>query len=106
MRRPAATPYRQRMLSVAVLALPDGASIGPAGLMDVLAKADRSWRIQAGAAWTPLFDITLVGLNDQPVRCRDGVTLHPHRGAADMPTPDLVIVPALDDEDLHTALEA
>src|SRR5215510_5802233 len=93
------TPYRRDMLSVAVLALPDGASIGPAGLMDVLTKADRSWRLLAGPAWTPLFDITLVGLDDRPVRCRDGVMLHPHRSAANIPSPDLVIVPALDDAD-------
>jgi transcriptional regulator GlxA family with amidase domain len=106
MHRPAATPYGQRMLSVAVLALPGGASIGPAGLMDVLAKADRSWRLMVGPAWTPLFDIALVGIDEQPVRCRDGVTLHPSRIARDTPTPDLVMVPALDDEDMPAALDA
>jgi transcriptional regulator GlxA family with amidase domain len=92
------------VLSVAVLALAGGASIGPAGFMDVLAKADRSWRLHAGAEWTPLFDIALVGLDEQPVLCRDGVLLQPHRGAAQIPTPDLVIVPAFDDEDLLVSL--
>jgi transcriptional regulator GlxA family with amidase domain len=92
------------VLSVAVLALAGGASIGPAGFMDVLGKADRSWRLHCGAAWTPLFDISLVGLDSTPVRCRDGVLLQPHRGAADLPPPDLVVVPAFDEENLLDSL--
>jgi transcriptional regulator GlxA family with amidase domain len=92
------------VLSVAILALAGGASIGPAGFMDVLGKADRSWQIRAGAAWTPLFDVTLVGLDCNPVRCRDGILLRPHRGAADLAPPDLVVVPAFDDENLLGSL--
>jgi transcriptional regulator GlxA family with amidase domain len=92
------------MVSVAVLALAGGASIGPAGFMDVLGKADRSWQLHAGAAWTPLFDVTLVGLDAEPVRCRDGILLQPHCRAADLPPPDLVVVPAFDDENLMDSL--
>jgi transcriptional regulator GlxA family with amidase domain len=92
------------MLSVAVLALAGGASIGPAGFMDVLAKADRSWRLHAGETWSQLFDITLVGLRSTPVRCRDGILLQPHRRASDMPPPNLVVVPAFDDENLVDSL--
>jgi transcriptional regulator GlxA family with amidase domain len=92
------------VVSVAVLALAGGASIGPAGFMDVLGKADRSWQLHAGAAWTPLFDVTLVGLDSEPVRCRDGILLQPHLGAADLPPPDLVVVPAFDDENLMNSL--
>jgi transcriptional regulator GlxA family with amidase domain len=92
------------VLSVAVLALAGGASIGPAGLMDVLGKADRSWRLRAGAAWTPLFDITLVGLDSEPVRCRDGILLQPHRCARDLAPPNLIVVPAFDDENLLDSL--
>jgi transcriptional regulator GlxA family with amidase domain len=91
-------------MTVAVLALTGGASIGPAGFMDALNKADRSWRLEAHADWTPLFDVTLVGLDDRPVPCRDGVLLRPHRTAVDLPTPGLVIVPAFDDEDLSSSL--
>jgi transcriptional regulator GlxA family with amidase domain len=92
------------MLSVAVLALAGGASIGPAGLMDALGKADRSWQLHAGPAWTALFDITLVGLDSKPVRCRDGVMLQPHRRARDLAPPNLVVVPAFDDENLLDSL--
>jgi transcriptional regulator GlxA family with amidase domain len=72
--------------------------------MDVLAKADRSWQLHAGAAWTPLFDVTLVGLDATPVRCRDGILLQPHRRARDLAPPNLVIVPAFDDENLLESL--
>lgn len=92
------------MLSVAVLALAGGPSIGPAGFMDVLGKADRSWQLHAGKAWTPLFDVTLVGLDGEPVRCRDGILLQPHRPAADLAPPNLVVVPAFDDENLLNSL--
>ena len=92
------------MLSVAVLALAGGASIGPAGFMDVLAKADRSWQLHAADAWSPLFDITLVGLDSKPVRCRDGIVLQPHSRALDIATPNLVIVPGFDDENLLSSL--
>jgi transcriptional regulator GlxA family with amidase domain len=92
------------MLSVAVLALAGGASIGPAGLMDALRKADRSWQLHTGPAWTALFDITMVGLDSKPVRCRDGVMLQPHRRARDLAPPNLVVVPAFDDENLLDSL--
>jgi transcriptional regulator GlxA family with amidase domain len=91
-------------MTVAVLALSGGASIGPAGFMDALNKADRSWRIQAGPAWTRLFDVSLVGLDDRPVCCRDGVLLQPHCKAGDLSRPDLVVVPAFDDENFSDSL--
>ena len=92
------------VLSVAVLAVSGGASIGPAGFMDVLLKADRAWQLQAGEAWTPLFDVNLVGLDSKPVRCRDGVLLQTHYRARDLSPPNVVVVPAFDDENLLDSL--
>jgi transcriptional regulator GlxA family with amidase domain len=86
------------MISTAVIAPTGAASIGTAGILDTLIKADRSWKLQAGDDWKPLFDVALVGLNDQPVCCKDGVFLQPQHTTATL-RPDLVIVPALDDED-------
>jgi transcriptional regulator GlxA family with amidase domain len=96
--------YARTVLAVAVLALSGGASIGPAGFMDVLGKADRSWRLKVGTAWSPLFEITLVGLDSKPVPCRDGILLQPHCRARDLAPPDLVIVPAFDEENLLDSL--
>jgi transcriptional regulator GlxA family with amidase domain len=86
------------MLAVALPALAGTASIGSAGLMDALNKADASWRLATGSGADRLFDVRLVGLNRLPVACRDGVRLQPAAVARDMPTPDLVVVPGLDDD--------
>jgi transcriptional regulator GlxA family with amidase domain len=45
-----------------------------------------------------VFQVRLVGLDDQPIACRDGVVLHPHVAAAELDPPDLVVVPGLDDD--------
>jgi len=86
------------MLAVAIPALADTASIGTAGLMDALNKADRSWTLVNGSESGRLFKVQLVGLNRRPVVCRDGVRLHPTAITHQMPTPDLVVVPGLDDD--------
>ena len=66
--------------------------------MDALRKADGAWRLTGGAYAPRLFDVGLVGLNRRSVVCRDGVRLHPIAVARDMPVPDLVVVPGLDDD--------
>jgi transcriptional regulator GlxA family with amidase domain len=86
------------MLSVAIPALAGTASIGTAGLMDALNKADGSWRLRNAGVPDALFDVKLVGLDNHPVVCRDGVHLHPSVTAADVSAPDLVVVPGLDDD--------
>ncbi len=74
--------------------------------MDVLLKADRAWQLQAGKSWIPLFDVALVGLDSNPVRCRDGIVLQPHHRARDLSCPNLVVVPACDDETLLDSIAA
>jgi len=86
------------MLVVAVPALAGTASLGTAGLVDALNKADRSWTLSGGTDQSRLFDVRLVGLKRRPVECRDGVRLHPSAVAHEIPTPDLVVVPGLDDD--------
>jgi transcriptional regulator GlxA family with amidase domain len=88
------------MVSVVVAALADTASIGTAGLMDALNKADLAPAL-AGAGRPPaprVFDVRLAGLDRGTVNCRDGVSLHPSVAAADVAAPDLVVVPGLDDD--------
>src|SRR5262249_37215374 len=93
------------MLSVVVTAPVGAASIGTAGLIDALRKADESWGLQAGEAAPRLFDTRLVGLDEGPVPCRDGVELHPMAVAGDVAMPDLVIVPGLDDDLAHSFIQ-
>jgi transcriptional regulator GlxA family with amidase domain len=86
------------MTTVAITAPTDCASINTAGLMDALRKTDRAWRMTRDPDAGEIFDVHLVGLDDRPIACRDGVVLHPHVAAAQLDPPDLVVVPGLDDD--------
>jgi transcriptional regulator GlxA family with amidase domain len=86
------------MLLVAIPALAGTASLGTAGLMDALNKADLSGALLGDAEFSRLFDVRLVGLDDRPVHCKDGVQLLPAAAASDLDNPDLVVVPGLDDD--------
>jgi len=95
------------MVSVVIAALSGTASIGTAGLMDALNKADLAPTLQAaaGAPAPRVFDVRLTGLDGGAVSCRNGVILQPDVAAADVAAPDLVVVPGLDD-DLAASFDA
>jgi transcriptional regulator GlxA family with amidase domain len=86
------------MIKVLITALSGTASIGTAGLMDALNKADMSGQLPAGRPTPRMFDVQLAGLDHSEVSCRDGVILRPSASAAEIATPDLVVVPGLDDD--------
>ncbi|HKE98786.1 MAG TPA: helix-turn-helix domain-containing protein [Actinomycetes bacterium] len=86
------------MTTVAVTAPMGCASINSAGLMDALVKVDRVWRLTRDPDDKGIFEISLVGLDERPIACRDGVLLHPHVTAAALDPPELVIVPGLDED--------
>jgi transcriptional regulator GlxA family with amidase domain len=86
------------VINVAIPALAGTASIGTAGLLDALNKADLSGALSGDPGFGRLFDVKLIGLTRRPVRCRDGVQLTPSATALRTPIPDLVIVPGLDDD--------
>jgi transcriptional regulator GlxA family with amidase domain len=92
------------MLTVAIPALSDTASLGTAGLMDALNKGDAAWALADQGDRSRVFEVRLVGLDRSPVACRDGVQLHPTATAVTLHAPDLVVVPGLDD-DLEPSLE-
>lgn len=86
------------MVSVVIAALSGTASLGTAGLMDALNKADLAQALHTGQPARRVFDVRLAGLDNGSVRCRDGVSLHPAVTAADVTAPDLIVVPGLDDD--------
>jgi transcriptional regulator GlxA family with amidase domain len=86
------------MVSVVIPALSGTASIGTAGLMDALNKADLSAALRIRRPAARVFDVRLTGLDAGSVSCRDGVILQPSAVAGDIAAPDLVVVPGLDDD--------
>lgn len=91
-------PTIRSMVSVVIAALSGTASIGTAGLMDALNKADLSHALRTAAPASRVFDVRLAGLGSGTVSCRDGVSLQPSITAADVTAPDVVVVPGLDDD--------
>src|SRR5215469_12639999 len=91
-------PTIRLMVSVVIAALSGTASLGTAGLMDALNKADLAQALHTGRPARRVFDVRLAGLDNGSVSCRDGVSLHPATTAADVTAPDLVVVPGLDDD--------
>jgi len=65
------------MVLVVISALSGTASIGPAGLMDALNKADLSQTLQTGRPTPRVFGVRLAALDGGSVTCRDGVSLQP-----------------------------
>ena len=92
------------VLNVVIPALERTASLGTAGLMDALNKADRAGSLSGDPALSRLFEVRLIGRTRKIVRCRDGVQLVPSATAAGIAIPDLVVVPGLDD-DLDSSFE-
>jgi transcriptional regulator GlxA family with amidase domain len=86
------------MVSVVIAALSGTASIGTAGLMDALNKADLAQALHTRQPARRVFGVQLAGLDRGTVGCRDGVSLHPSITAAEVTAPDLVVVPGLDDD--------
>jgi transcriptional regulator GlxA family with amidase domain len=88
------------MVSAVIAALSGTASIGTAGLMDALNKADvaSGLPVLTGLPANRVFDVQLAGLDGGSVGCRDGVSLQPSITAADVTAPDFVVVPGLDDD--------
>ena len=86
------------MTTVAIVAPTGCASINTAGLMDALLKADRAWKMLGDPHFEGIFDAGLVGLDERPISCRDGVVMHPHLLAPELDPPDLVVIPGLDDD--------
>ncbi len=86
------------MTSVAVLALAGCASINVAGVFDALRKADSAWRFAVDRNAIPVFEPFFVTTDSGPVRCQDGVVISGGVQAADAGTPDIVVIPGLEDD--------
>ena len=93
------------MVSVAVLAPAETASISMTGLFDIIGKADRAFGALRGRpGLDSMFVTSLVSLDGQPVRYRDRVTVNVDIAAPAVGDVDLVVVPGLDD-DLEPSFE-
>jgi len=87
---------RKRALLTAILATPDAAAAGLFTLFDVLSSVGRDWEMLHGRPpRPPRFLPRLVSEDGRGFDGPNGVRIEPHASFAEVPAPDLVLVPDL-----------
>ena len=84
-------------MRVYVTAIEGAASLNTVSVLDAIAKSNDAWRFLTGDEGPPLFEPHVVGLNQRPIRFLNGVTVNPTAVAGRDATPEIVVVPGLDD---------
>ncbi|WP_417307376.1 GlxA family transcriptional regulator [Devosia sp.] len=82
-------------LQTAVVVSPETGSAGAFIFMDVLAAVGRIWQHLHDETPTPHFAPRLLSLDGKPYRDPHGLQIVPHGALADMPDPDIVVIPEL-----------
>lgn len=86
-------------MRVLVTGIAGAPALNTVSVLDTLTKAETAWRfLRAPAAADPLFDVAAVGVDDRPIGFANGVSATPGAVADRVRTPDLVVVPGLDDD--------
>ncbi len=80
-----------------VTGIEGAASLNTVSVLDALTKSNAAWRFLREPNAPDLFEAIAVGTSAGPIRFTNGVELHPSVIADAAETPDLVVVPGLDD---------
>ena len=85
-----------RPLLTAVIGTPEAGGAGTFAVLDMLSSVGRDWQMLHGQpAKPPRFLPKLLTLDGLPFRGPNGIMFEPHGAVADMPQPDIVIIPEL-----------
>jgi transcriptional regulator GlxA family with amidase domain len=92
-------------LVVAVLAVPESTGSTLYGMVEILASAGRDWRLIAeGQPGESTFKPLVVSATGRSFRTPGGLAVEPQASFADLPTPDVIVIPdlmVLPGDDLH-----
>ncbi len=91
-------------MDVYVTAINGAAALNTMSVLDTMLKSEDAWRHIGDPAAPDLFTIRASGPDGGDAHFRNGVTLAATLDLADCPTPDLVVVPGLDD-DVSTSMQ-
>ena len=90
------TEPKHQAVDALIVAVPETAGSALYGMLDVLSATGTLWNELTGAeAGSPLIRPRIVSLAKTPLRCGNGIPVHPDLAIADAPRPDIVIVPEL-----------
>ncbi len=85
-----------RPMRTAIIATPEASAAGLFAIMDILASVGRDWQMLHGEAPRPAaFVPRLLSVDGAPYTGLNEVEIRPHGALADLPEPDIVIIPDL-----------
>ena len=89
-------PKREAALVTVVIATPEAGASGTFAILDVLSSVGRDWEILHGeAVREPCFLPRLLSLDGKPYSAPNGIVIQPQGKLAEVPDPDIVIIPEL-----------
>jgi transcriptional regulator GlxA family with amidase domain len=88
------------MKKITILGLKNTVASTVTGPMDIFSQAGVLWNKLLGLAPNPYFEVSIVTVDGQPLKCLNGVILKPHASMPEIEKTDLVIIAAEDLRDL------
>ena len=83
------------MKKITILALHNTIATTVLGPMDVFFQAGQLWNHIQGLPLTPFFEVEMVSIDGQAVRCLNHVQITPHRAMAEVEETDLIVIPSI-----------
>lgn len=80
------------MIKVTILGLHNTMATTIFGPMDILNQAGRLWNRIRQSSQSPLFDVTVVSADGQPIQSVNNILIQPHCSIEEVQQPDLVII--------------
>lgn len=84
-----------QMKRIALLALEQCMQSSISGPYDILSLASRQWTEHFSDKAEPLFRLSIVTGDGQPVSCFNGITITPHLGTGECHDPDIIFIPVV-----------
>jgi transcriptional regulator GlxA family with amidase domain len=89
------TRHEAQLVTV-VVATPEAGASGTFAILDVLSSVGRAWEVLHGKEpRAPRFLPRLLSIDGEPYTAPNGIRIHPQGALAEVPAPDIVIIPEL-----------
>jgi len=83
------------MKRITILAIRNTIATTVFGPMDIFYQAGRLWNHIHGNALKPYFEVEIVSVDGNPVRCLNNALIHPHRSIEEVVKTDLILIPSI-----------
>ena len=83
------------MKKITIIAIRNTIATTVFGPMDVFYQTGLLWNQIQGLPPTPYFDVEIVSIDGNPVRCLNNVLIHPHRSIEEVSETDIIFIPSI-----------